>query len=157
MKIRMPNRSQRWTVAFQISKQHMRGKELRSMIGRNFLPFARSELSALFTFRPQQVDISRARQSESNYENSIEAYKETPMYKFLQKWKRRRQVRKKKKALRRANRSLRSHYYVRLLSVNELDVHGDKIVYELGIHIRCIRYIINDCCIWLPTAKPGIP
>ena len=57
--------------------------------------------------------MSRARQSESNYEDSIEAYKETPMYKFLLKWKRRRHVRDKKKALRRANKSLRSHYYVR--------------------------------------------
>ena len=57
--------------------------------------------------------MSRARHSESDYEDSIEAYKETPVYKFLLKWKKRRQVWKKKKALRRANKSLRSHYYVR--------------------------------------------
>ena len=81
-------------------------------------------------FCPQEVDISRARKNESDYEGSIEAYKETPVYKFLFKWKRKRQVRKKKKALREANKSLRSHYYVRLLSVNELAVRDD----ELGIH-----------------------
>jgi hypothetical protein len=69
----------------------------------------------LITLRSQQLDMSRARQSESNYEDSIEAYKETPMYKFLVKWKRRRHVRDKKRALRRANKSLRSHYYVTLL------------------------------------------
>ncbi|KIM49894.1 hypothetical protein M413DRAFT_6717 [Hebeloma cylindrosporum] len=57
------------------------------------------------------IDMARARESESNYEESIEAYKETPVYRFILKWKRRRQVRKKKKALRRANKSLRSHYY----------------------------------------------
>jgi len=101
--------------------------------------------------------MSRVRKSESNYEDSIEVYKETPVYKFLLKWKRRRQVRKEKKALRRANKSLRSHYYVRLSSVNELDVHDDEIVYELGIHFRCIGYIINSCLTWLPTAKPEIP
>ena len=84
------------------------------MIGSNFSPFARSKLSVLVTFRLQQVDMSRARQSEAHYDDSIEAYKETPMYKFLLKWKRRRQVRTKKKALRRANKSLRSHYYVRI-------------------------------------------
>jgi len=65
------------------------------MIGSNFSPFARSELSVLVIFRLQQVDMSRARQSEAYYDDSIEAYKETPVYKFLLKWKRRRQVRKK--------------------------------------------------------------
>lgn len=52
---------------------------------------------------------------ESQYEESIEAYKQTSLYHFVVKWKRRRHVRKKKKALRWANRSLRSHYYVCLL------------------------------------------
>jgi hypothetical protein len=79
--------------------------------------------------------MSRARQKESNYEDSIEAYKDTPVYKFVLKWKRRRQVRKKKKALRRANRSLRSHFYVRLSSLRELDVRDDEIGYQLGIHL----------------------
>jgi len=84
------------------------------MIGDNFSSFARSELPVLVKFRLQLADMSRARQSEARYDDSIEAYKETPVYNFLLKWKRRRQVRKEKKALRRANKSLRSHYYVRL-------------------------------------------
>ena len=96
------------------------------------------QYSALVMFRSQQADMSRARQSESDYEGSIEAYKETPLYKFLLKWKRRRQVRKKKRALRGANKSLRSHYFVRLSNENEFDVRDDEIVYELGIHIGCI-------------------
>ena len=77
--------------------------------------------------------MSRARQSESNYEDSIEAYKETPLYKFL-KWKRRRHVRKKKKALRKANKSLRSHYYVRLSIVNGLTFVIMKLYTIPGIH-----------------------
>ena len=74
--------------------------------------------------------MCRARYSESSYEDSIEAYKETPVYKFLLKWKRRRQVRKQKKVLRGANKSLRSHYYVCLSSLSELDVHDDEIVHQ---------------------------
>jgi len=102
--------------------------------------------------------MSRARQSESNYEDSIEAYKETPVYKFLLKWERRRQVREQKKVLRRINKSLRSHYYVRLLNVNDsLDVRDEKIVHELGIHFLWIGCLINNCCIWLPTEKLEIP
>jgi hypothetical protein len=78
--------------------------------------------------------MSRARQSESDYDDSIEVYKETPVYKFLLKWKRRRQVRNKKKALRRANKLLRSHYYVRLSSLSELDGRDDEMGIQLGIH-----------------------
>ena len=70
-------------------------------------------IQCLSHFVHNKLTMSRARHSESDYEDSIEAYKETPVYKFLLKWKKRRQVRKKKKALRRANKSLRSHYYVR--------------------------------------------
>jgi hypothetical protein len=98
--------------------------------------------------------MSRAREREANYEDSIEAYKETPVYKFLVKWKRRRQVRKKKKALRSANRSLRSHFYVRLSNLRQLDVCDDEIGYQLEFHFRCIGCIINKCCIGLPTRKP---
>ena len=58
----------------------------------------------------------RARRKESEYEESIEAYKETPLFSFVRKWRRRRAVRRRKKALRRANASLRSHYYVRVLN-----------------------------------------
>ena len=53
---------------------------------------------------------ARARQKESEYEQSIAAYKETPTFRFLIKWKNKRQVRQRKKALQ-ANRSLRLHYY----------------------------------------------
>ena len=56
---------------------------------------------------------AREWQNESEYEESIGAYKETPTYYFIMKWNKRRQVRQKK-ALQRANRSLRLHYYVRL-------------------------------------------
>jgi hypothetical protein len=105
-------------------------------------------------FRPQQVDIFRARKNESDYEDSIEAYKEIPVYMFVLKRKGMKEVRKKKKALRGANKSLRSHYNVRPSSLSQLDVGDDKIVYEIGIHIRCI---INSCCPWLPTTKPEIP
>jgi len=101
--------------------------------------------------------MSRARQNESDYEDSIEAYKETPLYKFLLKWKRRRQVRKKKKALRRANKSLRSHYYVRLSIVNGLTFVTIKLYTKLGIHFRCIGYITSSCCTWIPTAKSEVP
>ena len=101
------------------------------------------QYSALVMF--QQADMSKAMQSESDYEGSIEAYKETPLYNFLLKWKRRRQVQKKKKALRGANKLLRSHYYVRVSNENLLDVRGNEIVYELGIHVGCIGYIINNC------------
>jgi hypothetical protein len=101
--------------------------------------------------------MSKARQSESNYEDSIEAYKETPVYKFLLKWKKMQQVRETKKALRGAIKSLRSHYYVHLSILSELDIRDDEILYELGIHFRCIGYIISSCCIWFPTAKLEIP
>jgi hypothetical protein len=82
----------------------------------------------------QGVDISRARKFESDYDDSIGAYKETPLYKFFLKMKRRHQVRKKKEALRRANQSLRSHYYVRLPSLSELDGRDNEIGYQPGIH-----------------------
>ena len=58
------------------------------------------------------------RQKESEYEESIEAYKEMPIYRFVRKWDKRRQVRQKKKTLQKANRSLRLHYYVRLSAPN---------------------------------------
>ena len=58
--------------------------------------------------------MSRARQVESDYEDSVEEYKQTPVYQFVLKWKRRREVRRKKRKMRRANKSLRSHYYVHL-------------------------------------------
>ena len=101
--------------------------------------------------------MSRVRRNESDYEDSIEVYKDTPVHKFILKWKRRQQVRKKKKALRGANKSLRSHYYVHISNVNHLDVLDDEIAYELGLHIRCVRYIVNNCCTWLLTTKPEIP
>lgn len=54
---------------------------------------------------------TEARKKESEYEESISAYKETPVFRFVTKWNQRREVRRKKKALQRANRSLRLHYY----------------------------------------------
>jgi hypothetical protein len=58
----------------------------------------------------------RARQKESEYEESIAAYKETSTFRLVTKWNKKCRVRQKKKALREANRSLRLHYYVRLLT-----------------------------------------
>jgi len=81
------------------------------------------------------ADRSRVRQKESEYEDSIEAYKETPVYHFIHKWRKRRQVWEKEKELRSANKSLRSHYYVRLSSLNEIDLPDNDVVYQLGIHI----------------------
>ena len=56
---------------------------------------------------------ARARQKESEYEESISAYKETPTFRFVTKWSKKHQVRQKKKELQKTNRSLRLHYYVR--------------------------------------------
>jgi hypothetical protein len=60
----------------------------------------------------------RARQKESEYEESIAAYKETSTFRLVTKWNKKCRVRQKKKALREANRSLRLHYYVRLLTTH---------------------------------------
>jgi len=54
---------------------------------------------------------TEARQKESEYEECISAYKDTPTFRFVAKWKKKRQVRRKKAALQTANRSLRLHYY----------------------------------------------
>jgi hypothetical protein len=91
---------------------------------------------------------------ESEYEESIEAYKETPTYQFVIKWTRKRQVRKAKKALRRVNASFRSHYYVRLPRLNGIDT---VLIYLPGIYIRSIGYIVNKRCIRLTTAKRAHP
>ena len=56
---------------------------------------------------------ARAQQKESKYEESIAAYKETPAFSLVTKWNKKLQVRQKKNALQKANRSLRLHYYVR--------------------------------------------
>ncbi|KJA26642.1 hypothetical protein HYPSUDRAFT_213201 [Hypholoma sublateritium FD-334 SS-4] len=52
----------------------------------------------------------KARGVEAEYEDSIETYKETPMHRFISKWKKRLEVRKKKKELKSSNRILTSHY-----------------------------------------------
>jgi len=51
-----------------------------------------------------------ARQKESEYERSIEAYKETPNYHYITKHNKKREVRKKKKEFQGASRSLRQYY-----------------------------------------------
>ena len=68
----------------------------------------------LYPFTPSVTNMkTRARQIESEYEESISVYKDTPTFRFVAKWKKKRQVRQKK-ALQKSNRSLRLHYYVRL-------------------------------------------
>ena len=59
--------------------------------------------------------ITRARDSEKAYEDSIDAYKDAPIFRSIKKWRLKRRVREKKKQLRQSNRSLRSHYDVRAL------------------------------------------
>ena len=73
-------------------------------------------MAGTIAFYPSVNVQARARQKESEYEESISAYKETPTFHFVAKWKKKRQVRQKKKALQSANRSLRLHYYVRPLT-----------------------------------------
>ena len=68
----------------------------------------------LSCFSPSVTNVqARARQKESEYEESISAYKETSTFRFVTKWNKKCQVRQKKKALQTANRSFRLHYYVR--------------------------------------------
>jgi len=104
----------------------------------------------LVTFRPQ-ADKSRARKSESNYEDSIEAYRETPAYKIPLKREKKLQVRKQKKALRGANKSLRSHYYVRLPGLNERDVLDDEIVYRTRNPLPMYRAQVKSGGTTVPT------
>jgi len=100
---------------------------------------------------------ARARQKESEYEQSIAAYKETPTFRFLIKWKNKRQVRQRKKALQEANRSLRLHYYVRLSTTRSKYSLHDRIVLLPGIYIGCIGCVISNRCIWLTTTKSQRP
>lgn len=95
-----------------LSAHTRRGKSPRTT-GSSSSPFGQSaSLATAPTHLP--ANASRAGDDEKTYEDSIEAYKETPMFNVVGKLKRRREVRRKKKALRRSNRSLRSHYDVRL-------------------------------------------
>ena len=84
---------------------------------------------------------------EEKYEDSIEMYKETPLYRFIAKWKARHQVQKEKKELRRQNRLLRSHYNVcafcsdRNDSADNMSANISELLVERIVHIRGTRML----------------